>query len=208
MPLVGGRRPADDATGFDVKTVHLPHEAGAVIGILQEDVALAIPIEIAGSHRMPAVGGRRPADDAAVLDLLAIHFPGEAHAIVAILEEDVALAVAIEIARPDRMPFVAGWRPADDAAGVDIEAIHLPDEALAVGSVLQVDVAMVVAVEVGFGGLDHIHYRDGHLFISGVQAIEHTNLQRIDIVLVAVGRMFEVRRVDEGHHSRFVIDLE
>ena len=108
MPISAGRRPADDAAGFDGQTIHLPHETHAVIAVLQKNVALAIAIEIAGPHRMPSVCGRRPANDSAGVDGQSIHFLGETHAVIAILQENVARGIAIEIARRDRFDRLTG----------------------------------------------------------------------------------------------------
>ena len=98
MPIRARRRPADDRAGFDGQPIHLPNKAHAVIGILQEDVTLPITVKITRTYRMPSVCGRCPADDAAIFDSQAIHLPDEAHAIGAVLQEDVAVVVAVEVA--------------------------------------------------------------------------------------------------------------
>ena len=210
MPTVCGRRPADGSAACDIQPIHLPHEAHAISAILQENVALAIGIEITRPDRTPIVCWRRPADDAAGFYGQPVHLPGEALAIIAILQENVTLAVAIEIAGSHCMPIVCRRRPADAAAGFDVQPVQLPDETHAVCAVLQEDVAMAIGIEIAWGFIcvRHVIHFDGDILFDGVESVGRQHVKRVRVVLFNTPRRLVVRRILECDVSGGAVDVE
>ena len=74
--------------------VHLPHRDLA-LGVLPEDVGLAVAVEVAGVGDVP-IGADR-ADRGVGGDVVAVHLPHRDLAAV-VVQQDVGLAVAAEVA--------------------------------------------------------------------------------------------------------------
>src|SRR5208282_251155 len=111
----------------DRGAIHLPdrHVAGRVV---PENVGLAVAVEVAGADDRPAGGGRHGGDvrGGGVQDRGAVHQP-DRHIAGRVAPENVAHAVAVEVAGADDRP---GGRHGGDVrrGGVqDRGAVHLPD---------------------------------------------------------------------------------
>src|SRR6185312_7194737 len=85
-----------------------------------------------------------------------VHFPDHGLPVARVLPENVGVAVAIEVAGPDRGPARPGI--GDGPAADDAGPVHLPDRHLPI-CVLPQDVGMAVAVEVA--GADLVPARPG-----------------------------------------------
>src|SRR5208282_415348 len=144
------RRHGGDVRGGGVQdrgAVHLPDRrvAGRVV---PENAALAGAVEVAGSADRPGAG-RHGADvrGGGVQDRGAVHQP-DRHVAGRVAPENVAIAVAVEVAGADDRPG-AGRHGADVRGGgiQDRGAVHQPDRHVA-GRVVPEQVGPTVAVEV------------------------------------------------------------
>src|SRR5439155_24291599 len=77
---------------------------------------------------------------------LAIHLP-DVHPIAVVAPENVALAIAVEVADALNVPVIANWSVRHIAFGFDPQAIHLPEVDLP-AVVAPKNAALAVAIEV------------------------------------------------------------
>ena len=92
------------------------------VGVLEQDVRLAIAVEIASTYYMPAGSGI--ADHRLGNGDRPVHQP-DGHRPVCVLKQDVRLAVAIEISGPDYVPArVDGLH---EGLGCRCRSVHQPD---------------------------------------------------------------------------------
>src|SRR6266478_4216821 len=132
----------------DLRAVHQPDRHIAA-GVMPENVAHAIAVEVPGSDDRP--GGRYTSDPHDLRYLRAVH-QTDRNIAADVAPENVALAVAVEVPGSDDRP---GGRHISDPHGLrDLRAVHEPDHHVAAG-VMPEDVALAVAVEVPVPAIDH-----------------------------------------------------
>ena len=89
-----GGRPEQNSVAAEIQPIHQPNRQPSV-GMLPDDIALAVAVEIPDSNR--AESGTGTENDCPAADTQSIHQP-DGGAAIRVLPQNVALAVAVEIA--------------------------------------------------------------------------------------------------------------
>ena len=135
--------------------------ATAAVRVLQQNVGMAVVVEVTGSDRLP-VRSRIAQDDAAGQSGPG-HLP-DRHGAIRVLQQNVGMAVVVEVAGSDHFP-VRSWIGHDGARG-DAGPVRFPDRDGAV-RILQQDVRMRIVVEVTGSNVFPIRSRIGANALHG-----------------------------------------
>ena len=130
------------------RSVHLP-DRGLAIGVLQQDVGIAVAVEVAGSDRLPArpgVGADRAPPPIGFIPFIS----QTATCPFAFCHRMSAWPSPLKSPVPMAFQLGPGWRRPWPAAGDLARPVHLPDRGLTV-RVLPQDVGMAIAIEVAAG---------------------------------------------------------
>src|SRR5882757_338291 len=118
-----------------MRAVHLPDRETVGGVVLEQEISLAVTVEVAGVLKVPARGGVDGADLRARRHRRAVHLPfGDAVGSI-VQEQQIGLVIAVEIARTREMPAAGGVDGTDLRTRGDLRAIQLPDRETAIAVV-------------------------------------------------------------------------
>jgi hypothetical protein len=107
MPISGGVDDSDLRICSDLRAIHLPDRDAMGSIVLEQQVGLAIAVEIAGGLEVPSGSDR--SDLRVRRDLCAVHLPDRNAMGGVVDEQQIGLAVAVEIASSLEVP--GGGKP-------------------------------------------------------------------------------------------------
>jgi hypothetical protein len=149
VPIARDRKAHDSALRLNLLAIHLPDIDLAAAVLTPENVAVAIAVEVTDALDVPIGGDWGVRDSALRLNLLAIHHLPDIDLAAAVLTpENVAVAIAVEIADALDVPIGGDWGVRDSALRLNLLAIHLPDIDLAAAVLPPENVAVAVTIEV------------------------------------------------------------
>ena len=115
VPIVGDWGVRDSALRLNLLAIHLPDIDLAAAVLPPEKVAVEVAVEVADARDVPIGGDWGVRDSALRLNLLAIHLPDIDLAAAVLTPENVAVAIAVEIADALDVPIGGDWGVRDSA---------------------------------------------------------------------------------------------
>src|SRR6266545_2904875 len=119
VPIVRDRSVRDSALCFNLRALHLPDIDLPTAVLTPENVAVAVAVEVANALDMPVVRDRSVHHAPFPRDLQAVHLPDIDLPTAVLTPENVAVAVAVEVADALDVPVVGDRSVRDSALRFD-----------------------------------------------------------------------------------------